>query len=337
MAALGLASLGNLHNDKQLQHLSKVKYGDALKSTNEALRDPLKNLDAAIRAVIMLALYQLVPSIQTGVGLPDSFFQWVRDSGSSDFLPPDEKPGADLAYIIARFAQLNATIRNTVYSDGRESTTYIISQLLGVDGDMEQWETSQKGKWRYKVHRHPALPAEAVFRKQYHRYSDVWTSRVWNHFRWARLLVNQLILEFVERYPTSSTGAVPPAQPDQIQDTIRRLAVDVLTSSPTHYKHPRLTREHLDIVQTHGGAGAGAVGIPHLMFQLQVAACAPGVSYEIWQWALDTMETAWGELGMMHVRSLTQVLRSHRANLDLLEAEGILKVEVDEDVQGVLV
>lgn len=60
MAALGLAGLGNLHNDKELQLLSKVKYGEALVCTNQALRRPLENLDAAIRATIMLALYQVI-------------------------------------------------------------------------------------------------------------------------------------------------------------------------------------------------------------------------------------------------------------------------------------
>lgn len=193
---------------------------------------------------------------------------------------------------------------------------------------------TQKGKWRYHVYHHPALPPEAVFRRHYHRYTDVWTSRTWNHFRWARILTNQMILEFVERYPTSATGFVSLGQQDRIHETIRRLAVDVLTSSPTHYKHPRLTRDHLDIIQTHGGAGAGAVGIPHLMFQLQVAACAPGVPYEIWRWTLGVMETAWGELGMMHIKSLADVLKSHHGdNLDRLDADGILKIE-DEDGDG---
>ena len=60
MAALGLAGLGNLYDDKRLQHLSKVKYGEALACTNEALRDPLKNLEAAIRVTIMLALFQVI-------------------------------------------------------------------------------------------------------------------------------------------------------------------------------------------------------------------------------------------------------------------------------------
>ncbi|KAK7737052.1 hypothetical protein SLS53_006810 [Cytospora paraplurivora] len=364
MAALGLAGLGNRNDDKKLQYQSELMYCEALKCTNKALNDPLKNLDAAIRATIMLALFQCVhmtheshqnvrvhlvgcmaliksaipirsvPAMGIRGLLQLCYSLWIADSSSSGFLPPDEKPGADLVHLIARFAQVNVTIRTTAFTDGRESTGGIIRQLLSIDLAMEQWEASQQGKWLYKVHRHPALPAEAVFRNQYHRYCDVWTSRIWNHFRWARLLTCQKIIEFVERYPASATRVVSPIQLDKIHYTIQRLAVDVLTSSPTHYKHPRLTREHLDIIQTHGGAGAGAVGIPHLMFQLQVAACAPGVPYDVWRWALDTMETAWGELGMLHVKSLAEVLKSHRAGLDRSDAEVVLKIEENEDERG---
>lgn len=59
MAALGLAAMGNLNNDKRLQHLSKTQYGEALAQTNEALKDPVKNLNTAIRATVMLALFQV--------------------------------------------------------------------------------------------------------------------------------------------------------------------------------------------------------------------------------------------------------------------------------------
>lgn len=60
MAALGLAALGNLNDDKQLQHLSKTQYGEALVKTNEALQDPVKNLETAIRTTVMLALFQVI-------------------------------------------------------------------------------------------------------------------------------------------------------------------------------------------------------------------------------------------------------------------------------------
>lgn len=70
MAALGLAGMGNLHNDKQLQRLSRVKYGEALAFTNVALRDPLKNLDTAIRTTIMLALFQVNSFIRSLFSTP---------------------------------------------------------------------------------------------------------------------------------------------------------------------------------------------------------------------------------------------------------------------------
>lgn len=60
MAALGLAALGNLNGDKQLQHMSQIKYGEALAGTNEALRDPVNNLETAIRTTVMLALFQVI-------------------------------------------------------------------------------------------------------------------------------------------------------------------------------------------------------------------------------------------------------------------------------------
>lgn len=59
MAALGLAGMANLHDDKQLQHLSRIKYGEALSLTNAALHNPLQNLEAAIKTTVMLALFQV--------------------------------------------------------------------------------------------------------------------------------------------------------------------------------------------------------------------------------------------------------------------------------------
>lgn len=259
--------------------------------------------------------------------MPANFFDPIRDGIASGYLPEDERPAVALIHTCSRFASLNATFRSTIYIDRHDATAEMMRQLLSIDDELEAWETSQQGKWLYKTNSDVNLPPEAVFRQTYHRYSDVWTSRIWNHFRWARLLVNQMLLEFVERYPASAAVMVSLAQKDRCYETIRRMAVDVLTSVPTHYKHPRLTYHHLDAIQTHGGAGAGAVGIPHLMFHLQVAACAPGVPLDMWMWAVDLMDTAWGELGMLHAKSLADLCRLHRAKSNDFVPDRILKIE----------
>lgn len=262
--------------------------------------------------------------------MPSNFFEPIRHGINSGFLPEFERPAVALIHICARFASINAAVRTTAYIDRHDATADVMRQILAIDDDLEAWQTSQQGKWLYETHTDPSLPPEAVFQQTYHRYSDVWTSRIWNHWRWARLLTNQMLLEFVERYPVSAASVLSLAQQQRCYETIRRTAIDVLTSAPTHYKHPRLTYRHLDAIQTHGGAGAGAVGIPHLMFHLHVAACAPGVPLEVWAWAVDLMETAWGELGMLHAKSLAELSKSHRARLnDFVPERILLKMEPD--------
>lgn len=261
------------------------------------------------------------------MNLPAKVFDWIQEGASSGFLPPDEQPGVDLIHILARFVQLHTKTRTTLFIDGHEATAAMMRRLVDLDKALDGWEVVQTGKWRYQVHTDDSLPPEGVYRQTYHRYADVWTSRIWNHYRWGRILTNQMLLDMVEKYPITASSLVSLAQQDKHYETIRRLAVDTLTSVPTHYKHPKMTWEHLDICQTHGGAGAGAVGIPHLMFHLQVAACAPGVSHEIWKWAADLMETAWADLGMLHAKSLVEVLKNHRERLDRSFPDDMLKAE----------
>lgn len=252
--------------------------------------------------------------------MPDHFFDSIDEGIASGHLPEDELAAVDLITILSRFASINATIRWTVYSDNHPATISMMQQLLGLDNMLNTWEASAGGKWAYTTHRDLSLPASAAFHSAYHRYADVWTSRIWNHFRWARTLTNQLLLDFVTRFPgAAATDGVLLAGEEgeaRLRTTIRRLAVDILTSVPTHYKHPLLSYAQLDRVQTSGGAGAGAVGIPHLMFHLQVAACAPGVDRGIWEWAVELMETAWGDLGMLHAKSLAEVSREHRTRME---------------------
>lgn len=262
--------------------------------------------------------------------MPDTIMDTIRQSLALGWVPPEEAPAVALIHTCVRFASLSATTRTHFYTDAAPAAAAdVMRQLLAIEEELEAWETtSQQGKWQYTTHTSSALPPEAVFHQTYHRYADVWTSRVWSHFRWARLLTNQLVLDFAERFPVAAASVpMTPEVRDRCYATIRRQAVNVLTSVPTHYKHPRLTYRHLDDIQTHGGAGAGAVGIPHLMFHLQVAACAPGVPWDVWKWAVDLMETAWGELGMLHAKSLAEKSRNHRANSDVFVPGGIVKFE----------
>lgn len=277
------------------------------------------------RWLLQLCFSLFVPCYLAGVGLPGTAFDWIMLSDK--FIHTEDKPSLDLILIIVRFVQLAASLKAQAFSDGRPKTVDAISQALQLEADLEAWEMRQEGIWSFSVEE-GVFPAEAVFNNQFHAYTNMWVARVWNHYRWARILANQLILDFVDRYPTSSPALVSATRQRCCLDQIRRLAHDVLVSIPTHWRHPRLTRAQCDTLdKTDSGEGVGAAGIPGIMAQLKVAACAPGVPHGYWAWSLNIMETVWWETGMLQARSLAQILRDHRERLQRGMSEGILTKE----------
>ncbi|KAJ9154748.1 White-opaque regulator 1-like protein 2 [Pleurostoma richardsiae] len=278
------------------------------------------------RGLISLCCSLFIPCLVSGIPLPGVFFDWLSTGNKIQI--PEERPAADLALIMTKWVQLSAYIRQHAFSDGRPKTAESIKALLKIDAQLEQWASQLPPSWHFQTVEGKGYPPAAVFHGRYHRYRNVYTARMWSHYRWARILVNQMILECVERYPMSSLPLVSFPRQERILEVIRQTGEDVLISTPTHYRDPRLSREQLDEVQTAGGPGAGAVGIPALLFHLKVASCAPGAPYEYWEWSLGMMDTIWCEMGMLHARSLAEVMRAHKASLESEIAEGLLKVEI---------
>jgi len=244
--------------------------------------------------------------------MPPAFIDWI--SFTSLRQPPCDRPASELGKLVARFVQISAFVRRHVLSENNPKTSYILRQLARLDQDLRAWESSvaAEAEWLFKRVRDYSLPRQAVFDGEYHVYNDLWTARLWNHYRWARVLTNQLMLDFVNRYPLASLPILSVAQQSDCYETIRRIARDTLVSVPSHWRHPLLPQEHPIPVEKAGTAGSGAAGIPPVLFQVKVAACAPGVPLEYWEWAVDFVQCVWGDMGMMHALSMMETLTAHR-------------------------
>lgn len=231
-------------------------------------------------------------------------------------MPPEDVPASELGSLIARFIELSSKARFSILRDGKPTTTAMIKNLIDMDDEFEQWEDSLDGYWLYKVEHGPHLPPAAVFEGEYHDYYDMWVARIWNYYRWARILVNQMILDLAAKNPTSSHSLINLAATKDRLDTVRLLSRDILASTPSHWRHPLLGDKTPLPVQQQGGAGAGAAGIPVLLFHLKVAGCAPGVPLEYWQWSYGVIECIWGDMGMQHAKSMMDAMAVHRAEAD---------------------
>ncbi|KAH6636274.1 hypothetical protein F5144DRAFT_601032 [Chaetomium tenue] len=242
--------------------------------------------------------------------LPSTFFSWIATIDST--VSERDRPSAELIKVIARFVQLSALVRSQPHIDGRPKTATLIREALEINRDLEAWEGRQEGIWAVIEERSDDdgfFPSEAVLDGCYHVYDNTYIARVWNHYRWAHILVNQLLLESVARFPTSSAPLISPEQQTRSLSWIRRLARDILVSVPTHYRHPTLQPTHWDCFdKTKRGAVIGLAGVPTLMFEVKIAGCAPGVPARYRAWALGMLETAYKDTGMFQAKAMAGFL-----------------------------
>ncbi|KAM7193271.1 white-opaque regulator 1 [Naviculisporaceae sp. PSN 640] len=264
-------------------------------------------LRAMLCRLTCLSRTQLIPCLVAQSELPDIFFDWVTMSENIASAP--DKPSTDLIRILARLVHLSAFVNGHVLVDGHPKTTEVILEALEVDAQLEAWECNQEGIWVVTEEWDRNLPPDAVFDGYYHVYTDMWTARVWNHYRWSRLLVNDMLARFVESCPISSGSVVSASQQLHSRDCIIRVARDMLVSIPTHYRHPRLEPSHRKLLdKTSGGAGMGAAGIPTLLFQIRVAGCAPFVPARYRTWVRSILETIWANTGMTQAKTQAELV-----------------------------
>ncbi|KAH8889308.1 hypothetical protein GQ53DRAFT_825620 [Thozetella sp. PMI_491] len=252
---------------------------------------------------------QFIPCHVAGLSLPDTFFDWIKLG--TELVPAVDRPAVDLLQILTEFVQLSAFVRGNMIVDGQSQTAGLLHQILDLEQRLDTWERQLKGVWSFSRIRADGFPADTVFRAQFHVYTDMWTARTWSHFRWCRILVNQMLLEFRECFPLSSQGFVSGGQCKTSLETIHRLAEDTLISFPTHWRHPRMSREQRDLVDdtSGGGPGIGAAGLPSTLFHLKVAACAPGVPHDHAIWTIRTLDTVWSDMGMLQAKALADLMR----------------------------
>ncbi|KAL8370187.1 hypothetical protein RB595_000533 [Gaeumannomyces hyphopodioides] len=360
MAAVGLAGMGNLRNNKQLIDNAHSMYGAALRDTGRALAAGNgSSHNFMIRSVLMLAMFEIVngtdPRASSGAqthiigaasllrsfipiqstrtmgtrgllqlclslllacvvdctSLPGPFSDWVTVSCKT--VSDEEWPATELVLMMVRLVNLTAGVRMTGVADGDDAAA-LLEQLLSLEDQMASWEARIEGKWAFST-LDDDFPPQACFQGQYHVYADNWTARVWNFYRWARLMVCSALLDLLAALPPAATRRA--GREPALRATSLRLARDTLVSVPTHWTHPSMGAAQRARVRCVGGAGTGAVGVPGLLFHLDVAASARGVPREWADWALGLLDAVWADMGMVHARRISDGLRDR---LDRREA-----------------
>lgn len=275
-----------------------------------------------VRAMVQMCFSLFIPAYISNTDLPPTLYEWI--AFSSSLLDPIDRPASDLGLLVGRSIQLSAYIQTRILSDGRPNTTSTLQKLMDLDADFVEWEQNLEGPWLYRTEKADHIPPEAVFQGHYHCYYDMWAARMWGHYRWARIIVNQAIVDFVNNYPLSSLPLVSATELQRRFEIIRILVRDVLVSTPSHWRHPLLEDKTPVPVDKLGGGGSGSAGIPVVLFHLKLAACAPGVPAAYFDWTYGVMECIWSDMGMLHAKSMMEAMKAHKDALHRAKADGIL-------------
>ncbi|KAH8668336.1 hypothetical protein BX600DRAFT_254071 [Xylariales sp. PMI_506] len=284
---------------------------------------------AGARAILQLMFSLFIPSQVTDMPMPAEFFEILAFTKSK--LPPAEHCVCDLAVAIANALAILPLTKSPALLDAGANTNGLFQQLLSMDSVLNSLEERLRTAYPFTVESiPPSWPPEAIFQSKYHKYPEIEAARIWNHLRWARIIVVQKIIELSKEFPLSFSEVVSPTQRDECFNTARRMAEDIITSTPSHWHHPALNAEQSKKVAAIGKGGTGAAGIPGLLWHLKIAGCAPGVPQAYWDFAYQIAQVVWKDMGMQHALALSEVMEGHRAGMEREAIERILKIE-DED------
>ncbi|KAI0598558.1 hypothetical protein F4775DRAFT_177098 [Biscogniauxia sp. FL1348] len=320
---------------------SATTAGSANMHINGALalfRTVLPNTSApgGVRPVLQLIYAMFIPCQVTDTPLPPAFFECLKICKNLLRDAP-EACSTDLALLIARLMQLSDITKHTVLVDEQPATDDLLQQFLLLDSSFDELEPRLFKAYPYTVHRGGNFPREAVFRGKWHTYTEIWGARLWNHYRWARVLLSGEVIQLMGKYPRSSGRHVPPVRRVRCYAVAEQMAEDTLVSTPTHWHHPVLDAEAARRFETVGKTGGGSVGLPTLLWQLVIAGCAPNAGPELWNWVHETLQVVWKAMGMHHALSLAEYMVEHRNKLEKAAAAAqqqprAVKVKVEGDV-----
>ena len=281
---------------------------------------------------------QLIPCIASKSYVPPIMIEYVTSTYREK--PKDDQAMTQLLFLLCQLTNLLVYVQSQALIDTRPDIAGIAVQALQLESRFIAWEleVSGEGIWKYEECEIASLPPQACFNGRFHRYSDISTARIWSYYRWARILANELLLELIEKCPISmpaaliqlgdersaSANRLSTDLPDPVKRlrskalrVIRKCAEDTFASAPTNWRHPSIPLSVYAQIATKAPAygengGTGVIALMPTLFHLQTAACAPGIPYEDWKWALDVIDTVWAYLGLQQARTLADQMRAHR-------------------------
>ncbi|KAK6615407.1 White-opaque regulator 1-like protein 2 [Botrytis cinerea] len=201
--------------------------------------------------------------------------------------------------IIIRFINLHASIRAKAFTD----PVKIVSAVALLDGELERWEANLPIHWNFTVQSRDFSDGSS-FDGKCHEYCDVWISRMFNHYRWMRILLNELFLEHLNRITHLTSEHL--VQKMKARKIINRMATDICTSISSYFGHTTLVERPTLLPQMSG------IPVFLMIWPLFIAGGGTGVPQHLYNWVLGRLDIISKQLGVLSAQTMMERTKIRR-------------------------
>jgi hypothetical protein len=167
----------------------------------------------------------------------------------------------------------------------------IIRDALLLDTALDEWKAALPSIWKYRVV--ISSEVQSTYNGQYHIYSDHWIALMWDHYRWTRILVHELILTHLILLPSLQPEMYE--QQTQSLAIISHLASRICASVSTQLYRPNSTIPGPE-------SSLQLTSVFMLMWPLKVAGSAIGVPDTLHEWVLDVLKNIGQAMGIRQTK-----------------------------------
>lgn len=209
--------------------------------------------------------------------------------------PERFRPEHQLFFIVARLCALRAKTYTSHNTDIR------VMLAKYIDSDLEDWKNGLPPAFSYSTIW--SANTEAVFSNTYHVYNDTWSAAIWNLYRCARILTQQLITHLL------SHNSMPNPMLDrsyriQAEVLLTNLAYDICASAPYILGASRSSVSPSQAPR----ATTGAL----ILWPFYMAATMDQGTPGMRAWIITRLELIGQTMGIKQAESLANVLRIKR-------------------------
>lgn len=158
------------------------------------------------------------------------------------FLEPKDLIGNQLIMIIAHLSNLRADVHGKILTNPEE----ILDAAYAIEADLIAWSVNLPPEYLYtnKTMVSPNITfmqhcrGVPPYNCEYHVYPSLWASSSWNHYRCARILVDEMIISHIYKsspiLPTACLSEESRLYVMSLRATINELGADICHSVPFH-------------------------------------------------------------------------------------------------------